>query len=225
MIVSHTHKFIFIKTRKTAGTSLEIALSKSINLSSTDILTPLSLKNETLRKELTRNSYQNDRVPLNYYKRSDFFSLCTKGKVKYYEEHMSAANIRNYLPRKIWNEYYKFCFERNPLDFAVSLFNYHQQLGSLNTKNFDEFVDTQLHLYSNFDLYSDKNKIIVDQVFRYEEMENSFQFLQEKLNLNDKLDIGKITANKFKKNLEISLSQDTIDKIKKILSREYAYFY
>ena len=28
MIISHKHKFIFFKTRKTAGTSLQIALSE-----------------------------------------------------------------------------------------------------------------------------------------------------------------------------------------------------
>ncbi|MEL6382956.1 MAG: chondroitin 4-O-sulfotransferase, partial [Cyanobacteria bacterium J06626_18] len=28
MIISHEYKFIFLKTRKTAGTSIEIALSK-----------------------------------------------------------------------------------------------------------------------------------------------------------------------------------------------------
>ena len=40
MIVSYSQSFIFIKTRKTAGTSLEIALSRFCNHN--DIVTPLS---------------------------------------------------------------------------------------------------------------------------------------------------------------------------------------
>ena len=37
MIISHKHKFIFFKTRKTAGTSLQIALSEFCG--SDDIIT------------------------------------------------------------------------------------------------------------------------------------------------------------------------------------------
>ena len=40
MIVSHKYKFIFIKTRKTAGTSIEYNLSKY--LGKEDIITPSS---------------------------------------------------------------------------------------------------------------------------------------------------------------------------------------
>ena len=39
MIVSHSRKFIFLKTRKTAGTSLEIALSKYCGPE--DVLAPI----------------------------------------------------------------------------------------------------------------------------------------------------------------------------------------
>ena len=38
MIISHKHKFIFIKTRKTAGTTIEYNLSKY--LGSEDIIAP-----------------------------------------------------------------------------------------------------------------------------------------------------------------------------------------
>ena len=40
MILSHKHKFIFIKTKKTASTSLEIVLSKLCGKD--DIITPVS---------------------------------------------------------------------------------------------------------------------------------------------------------------------------------------
>ena len=39
MLLSHTHKFIFVKTRKTAGTSIEVDLSKF--MSDEDIVTPI----------------------------------------------------------------------------------------------------------------------------------------------------------------------------------------
>ena len=40
MIVSHKHKFIFLKTKKTAGTSIELALTKLCG--DDDIITPLT---------------------------------------------------------------------------------------------------------------------------------------------------------------------------------------
>ena len=58
MIISHKHRFIFIKTRKTAGTSIEIFLSQFCDKD--DILTPIG-EGEVLRKE------QNI-VPQNYLK-------------------------------------------------------------------------------------------------------------------------------------------------------------
>ena len=48
MIISHKHKFIFIKTFKVSGTSMEIALSRHIG--GKDILTPLNLERERERE-------------------------------------------------------------------------------------------------------------------------------------------------------------------------------
>ena len=50
MIVSHQHKLIFIKPRKVAGTSFEIALAKFC--SEGDIITPISRNDEEIRQRL-----------------------------------------------------------------------------------------------------------------------------------------------------------------------------
>jgi hypothetical protein len=51
MIISHKHKFIFIKTFKVSGTSMEIALSNY--LGKQDIITPINLEDEILRYKKT----------------------------------------------------------------------------------------------------------------------------------------------------------------------------
>ena len=50
MILSYTNNFLFIKTRKTAGTSIEIALS--LKCSKKDVITPISPNDEIIRKRL-----------------------------------------------------------------------------------------------------------------------------------------------------------------------------
>jgi hypothetical protein len=46
MLASFEHNFLFIKTRKTAGTSLEIELSR--HCGAADIVTPISPEDEPL---------------------------------------------------------------------------------------------------------------------------------------------------------------------------------
>ena len=50
MILSHSRKFIFIKTRKVSGTSMEISLSQVCG--NDDILTPISYEDELIRLDL-----------------------------------------------------------------------------------------------------------------------------------------------------------------------------
>ncbi len=97
MIISHSRRFTFIKTAKTAGTSLEIALAKFCGPE--DIITPVSPEDEKVRKRSGYPGPQNYLTsPLEY----DILSLAkllVKGKLKKkYYNHIPAAEVK-----KKWN--------------------------------------------------------------------------------------------------------------------------
>src|SRR5262245_11425347 len=56
MIVSHKHKFIFIKTKKTAGTAIEAALSELCGPE--DVITPYREESEQDRKGLSPQNFR-----------------------------------------------------------------------------------------------------------------------------------------------------------------------
>ena len=52
MIISHTHKFILLKSLKTAGTSIEAALSQACG--GQDVVTPSTTSPSTAMKQALR---------------------------------------------------------------------------------------------------------------------------------------------------------------------------
>lgn len=106
MILSHTHRFIVFKTRKTGGTSFEIALSKY--LAEKDVVTPIAADDEAVRSSLGYRGPQNDLV-----------TLPGARPVKFYN-HIGAAHVRLMVPPAIFEGYVKAAIVRNPFDFVVS---------------------------------------------------------------------------------------------------------
>jgi hypothetical protein len=95
MIISHKYKFIFIKTAKTAGTSIEVFLSSLCG--ENDILTPIFPHVEPHRAR-NHDGYYN---------------------------HMKASEVKAAVGDSIWGEYFTFCVERNPWDKTLSHFHMH----------------------------------------------------------------------------------------------------
>jgi hypothetical protein len=108
MILSHRHRFIYIRCRKTASTSMELALSRICGPD--DVVTRLPWpEDEALRRQIGGRGPQNHLGP--------------HGRMRFYN-HMPAAEIRLLVGEDVWNGYYKWCVERNPWDKVVSDYYY-----------------------------------------------------------------------------------------------------
>jgi hypothetical protein len=168
MILSHKHKFIFIKTAKTAGTSIEVFLSKHCDPK--DIVTPIA---PTVEGHQPRN-YEGfiNPVPEILERPGKLFSVlrhAITSRDKFYN-HMPAREVRNRVPADVWNSYFKFCVERNPWDKVLSHYHMHaaREGGSLSL---DEYL-ARGRFPINYFRYTNRSgtKIIVDRILRYENL-------------------------------------------------------
>lgn len=167
MIISHKYKFIFIKTFKTAGTSLEVYFSRFAG--ATDVLTPIFPQEEN-------HHPQNENGWFNPFRESQQYKLTLKNRLKEFAlrrkfyNHIPAYLVRERIPAETWNSYFKFCVERNPWDKAVS---YYHMLNhrSGKTLNFEHFVSSNDHAH-NFPLYTsfDTKEVLVDRILKYDQL-------------------------------------------------------
>lgn len=100
MLVSHRHQFIYTKTKKTAGTSVEIYFE--------DACLPLSHGLERLGPTETIITP------------SGIIGHRGRTVDHMWFNHMSAKLILEYIGTETWNRYFKFCVIRNPFDKIVS---------------------------------------------------------------------------------------------------------
>lgn len=184
MIVSHKHRFIFLKTNKTAGTSVEMALSSVCGPE--DIISRISRKDEEQRKRLGYRGKQNYWVsPLryNWAALKWFISPDSYFKGKFYN-HMPARELRELISPKVWSTYYKFCFERNPWDRVVSL--YYFACRTEPRMPFTDFVhsDALLTLKERGrELYCIDGQVVVDRICRFESLQEDLDDVCRELDL------------------------------------------
>ena len=173
MLVSHTHKFIYLKTRKTAGTSVEAYFDQFC-------LPPNELHG------------QHDLVG-----RQSKYGICSgrnnlthiepniDADVQAYSvyNHMTAEELKQELGNEIWSSYFKFCVVRNPWDRAISMFWFKDSLLIYKLEqnpdlSFDEIIK-QFEYWSgtvpnkrwvepDYNIWSIDGQCIVDDVVRYE---------------------------------------------------------
>ena len=227
MIISHKHKFIFIKTTKTAGTSIEIALSRFCG--EDDVITPLMPKDELMRKEYGGLGPQNFERPrrLTEYSKGDWWRLVTQGKwpkVTLFWHHITAKQIKARVSPDIWNSYYKFCFVRNPWDRAVSRYFWNIERDG-SQESLDESLKNN-DPNSNFEIYSIDGQVAVDVVCKYENLQTDLTTVCQKLGipLDGGLPRAKGTSRKTKKHYSDILSPEQAEYIRQKCSTEVELF-
>lgn len=181
MIVSHRHRFVFVKTRKTAGTSIEIALSR--HCGPDDVVTSVTPDDESLRRREGGVGPQNTRI------RPPSGSRSSAGDPARFYNHMPAVDIRRALTAECWSAYRTFTVERNPWEKAVSL--YFWRTKDLNPRpGFSEFLRAvDVRLLSNWHLYTHRHTLLVQHVLRHESLDDDLTQWWSELGLDGTPDL------------------------------------
>jgi hypothetical protein len=223
MIISHKYKFIFLKTGKTAGTSMEISLSRFCG--EADIITPISPEDEKIRRDLGYRGPQNYLIPFSGYRLKDF--LITPFQKKQFYNHISAQEILRLIGEEIWNEYYTFCFERNPWDRVLSLYYWHYKSEPRPTVS--QFVNSKSpHALRRrgYNMYTMEDKVVVDRIYLYEQLQHEVESISGLLGFPEKLELPRAKASyrSVKKHYRDLLSNEDRKRIEALFSKEIALF-
>ena len=106
MLISHIHRFIYLKTIKTGGTSVEIYFERYC-VNPAEAFIESHEREEEVSKWGIIGSRLGDVVNQRWY------------------NPLPGWRIREMIGAEMWNSYYKFCVIRSPFDKVVSLF-WHQ---------------------------------------------------------------------------------------------------
>lgn len=147
-IVSHAHKFIFLKTAKTAGTSIEVTLSPLCGPE--DVVTPI--------------------LPLEPGHEARNFVMGPRKFVN----HMGGRQVRKFLGEETYNAYFKFCVEREPVDKCLSHFAMLKHSGDHTAEDvpqsWEAYVERGKFLAEHKRYTDEDGSLIVDRVIRYERL-------------------------------------------------------
>lgn len=159
-------------------------------------------------------------------------------------KHWNAIMIKNFLGDKIWNEYFKFSFVRDPFDRLVSWYNMIDSTGEdingffkyihANADSFADFIEKcDQTVYEDdgiksvripqFDYLSDeKGMLAMDFVGKFENLENDFKFVCEKTGLSYE---GLIKINDYAHPAyESYYDEDLLIKTEKIVKKDMEKF-
>lgn len=168
MIVSFSRNYIFIRTKKTASSTIETVLKNS-----------LAPGDVTVGQTASQSKVNGN----NKFEMSDADIYA----------HMKAEDIRAGVSPEFWNGAFKFTSERHPYEKAVSLAFYRYgkreriatKKGKILSEDFaivlDETVRTRL--YRSFNFYAIDGQVAVDDFVRHETLEADLERVGKRLGI------------------------------------------
>ena len=205
MIISFKYKFIFVKTYKTAGSSIETYLYNFLN--DKDIIA----QTKDYKGINCWGDFNSENL-IEYF--GETFYKKIKHKMKFFahmpiwlvEERLKSLSKKiNY---DIFNKFYKFAVIRNPFDLVVSDYYWRKKSKILKEKSFDNIIkeleSNTLQGYSmlNLNKLMDKNldNILCNKIIKYENLNEELSDVFKKLGIpfSGKLEIFKKQSNRDK---------------------------
>lgn len=198
MIISYKHRYIFLHSRKTAGSSICVSLSRELGPDDLQLSALAETQAEGIAltdrvhrdaaAQLADHPRFSQRLALWGLKGADAKKKATRKLVlKHYAEawnetqpqHAYASTIAQAFPKE-WQDFKKFCVVRNPWTKTVSDYFWRIK-NETSPPSFAEFVsaiergDTlgdivRVRYHDNWPLYTIDNEIIADEVVRFENL-------------------------------------------------------
>ena len=209
LVISKHHKYIFFHLPKNAGVSVSRML-----ISQEKLLEIKRLSSFFFRKIFnTRDNF--------------YFSIRNK-KFIFFKSHVPCYEFYRILDKNFFANYIKFAVIRNPWDRMVSRYFYSKKISNkFKDYSFKEFVnydiETNMHILNQYKFCcDDKNNFCLDQIIKFEDLNNDFNKISTKL--FNKQDMLKHFNKSNHKNYREYYDNELKDKIYKFCRKDIQFF-
>ncbi|MDY6920634.1 MAG: hypothetical protein SV765_10545 [Pseudomonadota bacterium] len=194
MIISHKYRFIFVKTRKTAGSTFEQLVSPYLGC-----------------EDICTGSTRDGTPPLN----------CAPDQNGHLP---AASIKQHLVSPLVWEQYFKFTVERNPWDKVVSSFFWHRKIKPqfFADMPFEEYVCTCQLLPRDWPLYTEQNQLLVDKVFAYEDLPSFYKEFNQRFGTDISLQLLQTTRLKSGIRTVTDYHDLHTDKTREFVARTFA---